>query len=138
MEAVAPILLAHCLSPIHFFFTGHQVSHTRSHLPLGTGVSERSIRVDRVGSMPPVMDREASRVQLTKIFPLGITSFPAHILMHLRPDAEKIGIAFLDRHGRDDREHGRKREEPSEAHRVWVNGEGQPNGTRYRQMEWHF
>jgi hypothetical protein len=56
------------------------------------------------------------RVTRTKIFVRGIAFPPAPVLMRFRPDAEEIGIAFLDRDSRDHGQDSRQREQPREAH----------------------
>jgi len=58
--------------------------------------------------------------RLTEIFALGISSLPTHVLVHSRPHTEEVGIALLDGEGRGNGQYCWQRQQPREAHRVFV------------------
>lgn len=64
--------------------------------------------------------RHSQRGRLTKIFALGISTPPAHVLVHARAHAEEVRIAALDGQceGGDGQHRGGQREQPAEPHRV--------------------
>lgn len=71
--------------------------HTRSHLQKDVSTNPYLGVI-----IMPVRARDSSSEALTKIFALGITPFPTHVLVHGGPDAVEVCIAALDGQGGGD------------------------------------
>jgi hypothetical protein len=71
--------------------------HTCSHLQGGVSLNSHLGMI-----IMHVKARDSSSERLTKIFALGITTFPTHVLVHGGPYAVEVCIAALDGQGGGD------------------------------------